>query len=603
MVLPEYLIHFDYITEEKPEIDYCFIENTILTSWDPKVRFDKPGASLEKAKIAEKKLAEEIANIKKLMASKSKGKNLFLKSIFLFFIYKIDPAYNTISLFKHQDIKNSSLNFLQIPILNFLQMTSATDPQIEKYSKSKQHLLKQIDKKINPPNSDLLELIITHRHIGAPPELQSLSKLQLLNLSFCNLTNCNFLSNISTLNQLLLTGNKISSIPELSHMMQLRCINLSFNHIININKLQDLAKNVNLVKLEVRGNPFCYTFVSYKEILVKMLPGVEQLNNRSAKIISDRQKEDLKIRLGREVAAELLEIEEAKIENLTEIFLIKKNIGILDNFNKLPNLKRLNLSLNKLQKLEHMDCFPNLEEFRAEKNFLTNIDKIGDLTNLKKLELGSNYIEDLGIGFSLLKGLNHLSLENNRIQDLTGLKSLENLLELYMGENLVKDLKQIRNLAPLKNLIVLDLWGNPVSIQTDYRLFVIFHINELKVLDGVSVSETEAEESNEAFTGRLSDEVLQMKLAGQDLSKLQVMSFEKCNLRVFDSIFTQEKFPSVVELNLAGNQFSNFRCFKNLPKLKILNLSHNVIDTFEPLAEPKLKFGINAFPVSFFINF
>jgi len=63
----------------------------------------------------------------------------------------------------------------------------------------------------------------------------------------------------------------------------------------------------------------------------------------------------------------------------------------------------------------------------------------------------------------------------------------------------------------LEKLIVVDLWGNPICKDFDYRLFVIYHIKDVKVLDGISISQSEYEEAKEAFTGRLSEELLQVK--------------------------------------------------------------------------------------------
>ena len=39
----------------------------------------------------------------------------------------------------------------------------------------------------------------------------------------------------------------------------------------------------------------------------------------------------------------------------------------------------------------------------------------------------------------------------------------------------------------IPNLIILDLYGNPLSIESQYRLFLIYHLQNLKVLDGQPV--------------------------------------------------------------------------------------------------------------------
>ena len=39
----------------------------------------------------------------------------------------------------------------------------------------------------------------------------------------------------------------------------------------------------------------------------------------------------------------------------------------------------------------------------------------------------------------------------------------------------------------IPNLIILDLYGNPLSVESHYRLFLIYHLQNLKVLDGQPV--------------------------------------------------------------------------------------------------------------------
>lgn len=40
----------------------------------------------------------------------------------------------------------------------------------------------------------------------------------------------------------------------------------------------------------------------------------------------------------------------------------------------------------------------------------------------------------------------------------------------------------------LSNLVILDLFGNPVAMDTDnYRLFIIYHLKNLKALDGAAI--------------------------------------------------------------------------------------------------------------------
>lgn len=78
-------------------------------------------------------------------------------------------------------------------------------------------------------------------------------------------------------------------------------------------------------------------------------------------------------------------------------------------------------------------------------------------------------------------------MEDNEISILDGLDSLQTLMELYLGNNLINDIKEITKLKNLGRLIILDISGNNLSRDTNYRIYCIFHLRKLKVLDGISI--------------------------------------------------------------------------------------------------------------------
>jgi len=64
------------------------------------------------------------------------------------------------------------------------------------------------------------------------------------------------------------------------------------------------------------------------------------------------------------------------------------------------------------------------------------------LRYLKKLDLGQNRIRRIE-GLASLELLTQLSMEDNEIEFLDGLDNLVNLFELYLGNNLVSDIKEL----------------------------------------------------------------------------------------------------------------------------------------------------------------
>ena len=77
--------------------------------------------------------------------------------------------------------------------------------------------------------------------------------------------------------------------------------------------------------------------------------------------------------------------------------------------------------------------------------------------------------------------------------------NLPSLKALILTNNRVNNLNDILNLVPIKSLEVLSLLDNPVATKQYYRLFTIFNIPSLKLLDYKKVTKTEREEAEKLF--------------------------------------------------------------------------------------------------------
>jgi hypothetical protein len=64
-------------------------------------------------------------------------------------------------------------------------------------------------------------------------------------------------------------------------------------------------------------------------------------------------------------------------------------------------------------------------------------------------------------------------------------------MEVYLGNNNITNSKEINNLKNLYKLIILDLSGNPFSRDANYRVYTLFILKKLKVLDGISIEAQE----------------------------------------------------------------------------------------------------------------
>ena len=196
-------------------------------------------------------------------------------------------------------------------------------------------------------------------------------------------------------------------------------------------------------------------------------------------------------------------------------------------------------------------------------------------------------------------------MEDNEIQHLDGLENLQTLMELYLGNNLISDMKELVKLKQLSRLIILDISGNLLTTfskeqNNNYRIYCIFHLRKLKVLDGVSIEQAEHMDAKETFAGRLTEEILESRLGpGRKLSDIKELDLSSCRLRDFDNMFDESLYPNLRDLNLSHNSLVTLRGFGYLPKLRILKIKANRLETLfcKPNEDgyPKGLFGL---PVS-----
>lgn len=135
--------------------------------------------------------------------------------------------------------------------------------------------------------------------------------------------------------------------------------------------------------------------------------------------------------------------------------------------------------------------------------------KIGAIENLgatqnqfDAIDLSDNEIVKLE-GFPPLKRLHTLLLNNNRIARVG--KNLEEQLPmlscLILTNNRLNNLADVDPLVGFKHLRHVSLMGNPVTKKANYRLYVIFKLPQIKVLDFRKVKQAEREKAAATFGG------------------------------------------------------------------------------------------------------
>lgn len=87
--------------------------------------------------------------------------------------------------------------------------------------------------------------------------------------------------------------------------------------------------------------------------------------------------------------------------------------------------------------------------------------------------------------------LRALDLSKNQISRLKGLETIESLKSLTMSLNNVSKINQLRYIKNLPLLTDVDFCVNPMQTCKYYKLQCLFHMPQLRTLDGVEISSEE----------------------------------------------------------------------------------------------------------------
>ncbi|XP_034499271.1 leucine-rich repeat-containing protein 9 isoform X2 [Ailuropoda melanoleuca] len=436
------------------------------------------------------------------------------------------------------------------------------------------------------------EVIKMDPRIKPRPKLISLDDKTILSLAKTSIY-----SHIVSLN---LHGNSLSKLRDLSKLTGLRKLNISFNEFTCLDDVYHLPATL---RLSVIGRLKTLThldglLISEEETTaaMKFITGtkITQFSLLRHSGTKEERPRILSIWPSAKILTQIsklgphLHLSGNWYLKITALNLDGQHLFEITNLEKLENLKWASFSNNNLTKMEGLESCVNLEELTLDGNCISKIEGISKLTKLTRLSINNNLLTGLEKHtFDNLLHLHSLSLENNRITSLSGLQKAFTLLELYISNNYIALNQEIYNLKGLCNLVILDMYGNIIVWnQENYRLFVIFHLPELKALDGISIEPSETECAKDLFGGRLTSDMIAEQQGHSNFTQMQELNWTSSSIRTV-ALIPVDQFRNVCNVNLQNNNLTSFSGLIYLPNVKVLCLNYNHIESIIPRVKPQ----------------
>ncbi|XP_035529277.1 leucine-rich repeat-containing protein 9 [Morone saxatilis] len=466
-----------------------------------------------------------------------------------------------------------------------------------------------------------------------------LSQITVLNLHGNSLSKIKEISRLTALRHLTISFNEFTRLDDISHMPNLEFLDASYNRLVALEGLRGLGQLKHLdvrwnkltkaredtavlrkhapalLKLDTRYNPWNRPeavrmtilgrlitlthlddmMVAEEEAAVALQMAAGSKINQASLLAHSRTDSDRPRSLSLLSTARLLcllstapwglnrELELDWTAMITSLNLDSQRISRLINLNKLVNLRWASFNDNDISKVEGLDSCLKLEELSVNNNNISTLNGLSKLHCLNKLSVDGNQLSSLDASvLDQLPNLSFLSVEDNCISSLHGIQRVRSLLELYIGNNQISTSQDIYFLKGLTNLIILDLYGNPLLEKLEnYRIYVVFHLPSLKALDGIAVEVTECESAKDMFGGRLTPDMIAEKLGHSNYTDITYLTLQSCSIRMVD-LCPGDLFCSLRSVNLDHNNLTSFSGLIYLPNIKALCLNYNHIESILP---------------------
>ncbi|XP_044128325.1 leucine-rich repeat-containing protein 9 [Bufo gargarizans] len=541
-VLPEYIVEYEYITQGMSDMTYS-LSSIAAAEYSDEIKLDENVFSMA-----------PIIKPRPKIITLDEGTILSIAKANMYSQITILNLHGN-SLSKLKEI--SKLNGLQKLIISFNEFTSLEDVSCL-------------------PNLEYLDA--SHNRVISLEGFKGMRKLKHLDLSW---------------NQLTKTMDELNVLCR--HAAHLLTLNVAHNpwqkpasvRMAAIGRLKSLTHldGVHITKEEVSEWP---KFSAGARITPSLLEISARTDNVRPRCLSLLPSAQIISRISKNCLDPYAEFNSSWYHTITSVNLDGQNLSRIAHLEKLENLRWASFSNNYLSRIEGLENCVKIEELCLDGNCITKMEGLSKLVKLRHLSMNNNQLTSFDREvIDHLSHLHFLSAENNHISSLAGLQKAHSLIELYLSNNHICNNQEIYHLKDLNNLVILDLYSNPISLKRDtYRLFVIFHLSSLKALDGSAVDAAECESAKDMFGGRLGCDMVAEKIGHQNFTELQELNWRSSSIRSVDLV-PADHFSSVHTVNLENNNLTSFSGLIFLSRVKNLYLNYNHIESILPRQKPQ----------------
>ncbi|KAI8343880.1 hypothetical protein BC941DRAFT_497280 [Chlamydoabsidia padenii] len=177
------------------------------------------------------------------------------------------------------------------------------------------------------------------------------------------------------------------------------------------------------------------------------------------------------------------------LENMTQLNVLNVSNNAItqlpEDLSHFGNLKALILNNNQLSKVPGLDVLTNLNTLVISHNSVTKIPNLMALPKLVKVSASHNKLKEVPNLSGQSASLKELRLNDNKIVTIPNtLRKCQALAIIDLGNNRISKWSDIASLGSLLNLHNLNLRGNPITKNKDYKDKILALVPSLRVLDG-----------------------------------------------------------------------------------------------------------------------